>query len=94
MTALVYTASTLNVGPSAFLGLGSSLIYALMSAISTALSVALIGIVFAFVYRSLPNVRVEWKDATFGALVALALFELAKHSFFWFVSLATNQNVV
>ena len=94
LTAVVYSAATFSNGISAFLGIDSSFIPALISTVSTGLSVALIGLVFAFAYRHLPNARVEWRDATFGGLIALALFELAKHAFFWFTGLATNRNLV
>ena len=94
LTAVVYSAATFSDGISAFLGIDSSFIPALISTVSTGLSVALIGLVFALAYRHLPNARVEWRDATFGALIALALFELAKHAFFWFTGLATDRNLV
>ena len=56
-----------------------------------ALSTALI---FAFVYSRIPNSHVEWRDATFGAIVAVVLFEVAKHLFFWFTGLAGQRSVV
>ena len=62
-----------------------------ISEVLPALSTALI---FAFVYSRIPSSHVEWRDATFGAIVAVALFEVAKHVFFWFTGLAGQRNVV
>ena len=30
----------------------------------------------------MPNVRVQWRDAVFGAMTAIVLFEVGKHLFF------------
>ena len=51
-------------------------------------------VIFAVVYCRIPNSHVEWKDATFGAIVAVVLFEVAKHLFFWFTGLAGQRSVV
>ena len=50
--------------------------------------------VFAVVYYRLPNVDVEWRNATFGAMVAIVLFEIGKHLFFWFTNLSSQRNAV
>ena len=39
------------------------------------------GIIFAVLYHNLPRTPVEWKDAAFGGLIALLLFETGKHLF-------------
>ena len=59
----------------------------ILPAISTAM-------IFAFVYARIPRSHVEWRDATFGAIVAIVLFEVGKHLFFWFTGLAGQRNVV
>ena len=49
---------------------------------------------FTVVYRGLPDVRVELKDAAFGAMVAVVLFKLGKHLFFWFTSLVAHRHAI
>ena len=51
-------------------------------------------VLFALVYLRMPNVRVRWRDAVFGALAAIVLFEAGKHLFFWFTGLAAQRNAV
>ena len=62
--------------------------------VSTILPVVMTSVLFAIVYRILPDVPVEWRDATFGAIVAIVLFEIGKHGFFWFTGLATQRSAV
>ena len=62
--------------------------------ISAALPAGLTGIVFIVVYYHLPNTRVEWRDAAFGGIIALILFEAAKHLFFWFTNIASQRGAV
>ena len=52
------------------------------------------GFVFVLVYRYLPNERVRWRDATFGGLVTVIVFEVAKHVFLWSGSLLSHRSVV
>ena len=63
-------------------------------AISATLPAVATAIFFAFVYFRLPNVEVQWKDATFGAMVAIVLFEIGKHLFFWFTSQTTTRTAI
>ena len=65
-----------------------------LGVVSTILPVVLTTLIFALVYRQLPNVHVEWRNATFGAMVAVVVFEIAKHLFFWFSNLATQRSIV
>ena len=51
-------------------------------------------VVFVMVYYAVPNTAVNWRDATFGALVAVMLFETAKHLFFWLTNLANERSVL
>ena len=94
LTAVFYT--VLNLSDDFFpnTGLGTAIIAGLLSVLSAVLPAILMAVIFAFVYRQMPSVRVEWRDAAFGAMIAIGLFELAKHGFFWFTDLATNRNVV
>ena len=62
--------------------------------VSTILPAVTTSALFAIVYRLLPSVHVEWRDATFGAIVAIVLFEVGKHLFFWFTGLATQRSAV
>ena len=52
--------------------------------VSGVLPVVMTTIAFGVVYRALPNTQVDWRDATFGAIIAVVLFEIGKHLFFWF----------
>lgn len=49
---------------------------------------------FGIVYRALPNTHVPWRDATFGAIIAVVLFEVGKHLFFWFGNITGQQNLI
>ena len=51
-------------------------------------------IVFIVVYRYLPNRHVGWSDATFGGIVTVILFEMAKYLFFWFANLASQRSLL
>ena len=64
-----------------------------MGSISTVLHVVLTATVFAVVYFHLPSIRVEWRDATFGALIAIFFFEIAKHLFLWYTNIAARGAV-
>jgi membrane protein len=48
----------------------------------------------ALMYALIPNRRVRWRDALFGALVAALLFELARTLFTLYVSSIANYNEV
>ena len=67
----------------------------LTTGISSALLPMLIGgFVFVVVYKYLPNENVHWRDATFGGLVTVIIFEVAKHVFLWSGSLMSHRNLV
>ena len=42
------------------------------------LSVGIVALLFAAMYRFLPNTRIEWHDVWFGAIVTSVLFNLGK----------------
>ena len=62
--------------------------------VSGVLPVVMTTIAFGVVYRALPNTHVDWRDATFGAIVAVVLFEIGKHLFFWFGNISGQQNLI
>ncbi len=72
----------------------SSVVVLTLSAVSTLLPAFFTMVVFAFVYFRMPNVRVQWRDAVFGAIAAIVLFEAGKHLFFWFTTVASQRNAV
>ena len=65
-----------------------------LGAVSALLPAFLTMALFALVYYLMPNVRLEWRDAVFGAVTAIVLFEAGKHLFFWFTALAGQRSVV
>ena len=52
------------------------------------------GFVFVVVYRYLPNERVRWSDATFGGLVTVLVFEIAKYVFIWSGNVLSHRSLV
>ena len=51
-------------------------------------------LVFLLVYRTVPSIPVPWRDAAFGAVTAVILFEGTKYIFFWIGSQLGNQSLV
>ena len=67
----------------------------LMGRVGSVLAPFLIAaMVFVIVYKYLPNRYVGWSNATFGAIVTVILFELAKYGFFWFANLASQRSIL
>ncbi|MYB48863.1 MAG: YihY/virulence factor BrkB family protein [Dehalococcoidia bacterium] len=62
--------------------------------ISGVLPIFMTMLAFGIVYRALPNTHVPWRDATFGAIIAVVLFEVGKHIFFWFGNITGQQNLI
>ena len=52
------------------------------------------GLVFVMVYKYLPNEKVRWSDATFGGIIAVTMFEVAKYVFLLFANIASQRNVL
>ncbi len=69
-------------------------LHVFLGSASAILPAAVTGLVFTIVYHNVPHVRVEWKDAAFGGLIALILFEAGKHLFFWLSGLAAQRDLV
>jgi membrane protein len=49
-------------------------------------SILVLFVAFAFLYKWVPNTRVQWRHAAIGALAAAVLFEMVKNLFIWFVA--------
>ena len=65
-----------------------------LGTLSTILPAMFTTAVFAVIYFRLPNSPVKWRDAFFGAIVAIILFEIGKHLFFWFNNHAADRSSV
>ncbi|MXW30523.1 MAG: YihY/virulence factor BrkB family protein [Chloroflexi bacterium] len=72
----------------------SGIVVLALGAVSALLPAFFTMALFALVYYLMPNVRLEWRDAVFGAVTAIVLFEAGKHLFFWFTGLAAQRNAV
>ncbi len=94
LTALFQVAMSYGGAVAESVGGASTALVLLPGIISATLPAVLTGTVFTVVYYYLPNTPVEWKDAAFGGIIAVILFEVAKHLFFWFTNLATQRIVV
>ena len=95
LTAFLQAIVSFEEGISETTGLASSLGLLTLGIVASEVVPALVtAVVFAFVQRRIPSVHVEWRDATFGAIVAIVFFEVGKHPFFWFTGLAGQRSVV
>ena len=94
LTALLQVAVSFSEGIAEVTGGVSAVAVVVFGVVSTVVPAVLTAAVFAVVYRRLPNVEVEWRNATFGAMVAIVLFEIGKHLFFWFTNLSSQRNAV
>ena len=94
LTAFLQSVVNLDVWISDSPGVASIIMAVSFEIVSVALHSILTAIIFAFVYRHLPNTRVDWRDATFGAMVVVALFEVVKHIFLWFTGLSAQRTAV
>lgn len=74
-------------------GFSISLIIVLGTASAAIPLLATTSILFT-VYRYLPNTAVQWRDAAFGAIIAVTLFELTKHLFLWLSNIAVHRSVI
>jgi membrane protein len=52
----------------------------LLAGLSALVSFAVIALLFAVIYKMLPDVQLSWRDVWIGALVTAALFALGKHA--------------
>jgi membrane protein len=58
---------------------------AIMSAVNTVISFVLIAVLFAAIYKVLPDRRLQWRDVIFGAAVTSFLFVVGKSLIGWYI---------
>ena len=74
MVSLLVSAGVAAIGTS----LAPYIPEALFQVVTSAVSFAVITVMFAMMFKWLPDADVEWRDVWFGAVVTSALFELGK----------------
>ena len=94
LTASLQVALRFSEGIAESLGALSGVVVLALGSASALLPAFLTMAIFALVYYLMPNARLEWRDAVFGAVAAIVLFEAGKHVFFWFTGLAAQRNAV
>ena len=57
----------------------------ILSALNAILSFALISILFAAIYKVLPDTRLEWRDVVIGAIATSLLFTIGKSLIGWYL---------
>ena len=57
----------------------------ILSAVNTVVSVALISVLFAAIYKVLPDRHLEWGDVIVGAIVTAILFTVGKSLIGWYI---------
>ena len=72
------------------LGLSTLAIF-ILGAFATILPAIFTAIIFTIVYYRIPDTPVQLRDAIFGAIIAIILFEIGKHIFFWANNLDTYR---
>lgn len=60
----------------------------LIAALNIALSFSIITLIFAMIFRVLPDARIRWKDVWPGALITALLFSLGKYLISTYIGLA------
>ncbi len=75
-------------------GIASAALDLALGIVSALIPAVLTAVIFVFVYHNLPDVDVDWRDATFGAMIAIVLFEIGKYLFFWLTGLTTQRSIV
>ena len=63
-------------------------------AVSVLLPFMFAGVVFIVVYKYIPNRTISWVDATFGGVVTVMVFEVAKYVFLLMANLAAQRNLL
>ena len=79
MIVLLIMDSLLSFAGNALFGGGGSIAQPLVVAAQHAITFAVLVCAFSIMLRILPDVRVRWRDAALGALVASVLFSIGKH---------------
>ena len=83
-------ASTLLTGLTGALGLEEGL---LLGVLHFTLSFVVITVLFALIFKYLPDVRVEWRDVWAGAITTAVLFTAGKFLLGWYLGRATTTSV-
>jgi len=78
LVSLLANTALTAVGDSARATVGEA--PAALAAANTALSLVVIGLLFAAMFKALPDAPVAWRDVWFGAAVTSALFVAGKHA--------------
>ncbi len=65
-----------------FSGISTILLYV----INLAVSIGISGLIFAVIFKVLPDARIRWKDVSVGALVTTGLFLLGKFAISFYIS--------
>jgi len=60
--------------------------------IATSVFITFLGVLF--LYKLVPNTKVQWRHAAIGALAAAVLFEIVKNVFVWFVANFATYSLV
>ena len=83
MVSLVMSAGIAALGDiiNAYLPFGTLI----LSVLNAVISFLLISLLFAAIYKVLPDRRLEWRDVTVGAVVTAALFTLGKSLVGWYL---------
>jgi membrane protein len=55
------------------------------SVLNTVISIALLSVLFAAIYKVLPDRRLEWRDVLMGAVVTAVLFTIGKSLIGWYL---------
>jgi membrane protein len=61
----------------------------ILSALSAVISFALIAVLFAAIYKVLPDRRLEWRDVITGSLITSLLFTIGKSLIGWYLGSST-----
>ena len=94
LTALFQLGIGFNVELSNWLGAAAVYLIWLLGILSTLIPALMTGLLFTIVYQRTPNAPVNWRDAAYGGVVAMLLFEAGKHLFFWLSGVTTQRSVV
>ncbi len=65
-----------------------------LGAISAVVPPIFTGFLVTFIYDRVPNANVPWRDAAFGAVVAIILFEIGKHLMFWVTDRTSDRGTI
>ena len=78
LVSLVLSAAFRAIGDSVSGALPESFSHGMLLTLDTAISFAVITVLFATIFKYLPDAEVEWRDTWFGAAVTSLLFALGK----------------